>query len=428
VLPCTRLLTAGLLTLAVSFTASETAAAQSCSGAIGRDSVARCAVRASLALARAQAQRDVLEGQRTAVSPLLPSNPTLVLSAAHRSTSAQSGANWYATLSQELEIAGQRSARRARADAALHAQDSALVATERDVATLAWRSYFQALAARDLQAAASRLEQFFMHSSRASQAGAAQGLVSGVDAEVAELNVLKLTQQRIEAERNAQIALAGLLTLLGRNAVAEPAPLSGELAPLAPAAALRFEELEGRVAQRAEVARAKQLLEVQRADRSAIERSRVPNITLSLLAQRDGFGEQVLGGGIALPIPLPYPLGRTYHGELTENAALTRQATLELEQLERTVRLEVVEAFYAHAAAKAQAALYTPARTEQAQRSLENLAQALQAGRVPISEAIIAQQTLVEFTRANIQTRLELCLSSIELARAAGLTLEGAGL
>ena len=407
---------------------SAHAAAQSCSGAIARDNVAQCALGASLALVHARTETERLEARRLAVSPLLPTNPELTFSAARRSTSTQSSTNWYATLSQELEVAGQRAARRTQADAALRAQASAVAASERDVAALAWRAYFEALAAQDFAATAARLEQIFAQGSRATQAGAAQGLVSGIDAEVADLNTLRLTQQRIDAERSARTALAEVVTLLGRDPAGKPLAVHGDLRPLTHASALQLSELQERVEQRAEVVRARQHLTVQQAARTTLERSRIPNVTLSLIAQRDGFGEQVFGGGIAIPVPLPYPLGRTLHGELSENAALAKQLEAELQQLRRNLLLELVTAFHAHAAAKEQAALYTDARVEQAQRSLEDLARALQGGRVPISEAVIAQQTLVEFMRSQIRAKLELCVTSIELARSAGLALWGNGL
>lgn len=403
-------------------------AAQSCSGTIARDNVALCALGSSLVLTHARTGSEVLQGRRAAVSPLLPTNPELSISAARRSASGQSDINWYATLSQELEIAGQRSARRAQVDEALQAQASSVAATERDVAAQAWRAYFEALAAQELAALAARLEQIFAQSSRATQAGAAQGLVSGIDAEVADLQTLRLAQQRIDAERRAQSALAVLLTLLGRDPAGTPLTLRGELEPLAHASALQLADLPARIEQRAEVVRARHNLLAQRAARSTLERSRVPNVRLSLTAQRDGFGEHVLGGGIAVPLPLPYPLGRTFHGELSENAAQVKQLETELDHLRRNLRLELIDAYYAHAAAKQQAALYNTERVEQAQRSLEQLAQALQAGRVPISDAVIAQQTLVEFMRSQILAKLELCSTSIELAHSAGLPLWGSGL
>jgi len=420
---CARM-TATCLVVVSWWSVAAPAAAQSCSGAIARANVAPCALSASLALLHARGGNEVLEARRRAVSPLLPRNPELTFSAAHRSTPAQTSTNWYATLSQELEIAGQRSARQAQADAALQAQASTVVATERDVAALAFRAYFEALAAQEFLATAQRLEQIFAQSSRATQAGAAQGLVSGIDAEVADLNTLRLVQQRIDAERGAHTAHAALLTWLGRDP-ADPVVVQGALTPLAHASALQLSELAARVESRPEVTRARHNLALQHAARATLERSRVPNVTLSLIAQRDGFGEQVFGGGIAVPVPLPYPLGRTLHGELSENAALAKQFETELEQLRRSLRLELLEAFYAHAAAQQQAALYSEERVTQAQRSLEDLAEALQGGRVPISEAVIAQQTLVEFMRGQIRAKLELCSSSIELARSAGLSLWG---
>ncbi|HTU63935.1 MAG TPA: hypothetical protein VMF89_35965, partial [Polyangiales bacterium] len=79
------------------FSVSARVAAQSCSGAIARENVAHCALGASLALLQARTETERLEARRTAVSPLLPTNPELTFSAARRSTSAQSSTNWYAT-------------------------------------------------------------------------------------------------------------------------------------------------------------------------------------------------------------------------------------------------------------------------------------------------------------------------------------------
>lgn len=405
------------------------AAAQSCNGAIVRTAVARCAVDASLSLVQVRAEEDALEGRRLAVTPLLPANPALNFSAARRSTGEQQATNWYATLSQELEIAGQRSARQEEVSRAIQAQRSAVGATERDVAAHAWRSYFEALAARDALEASTRLEQVVTHASAAARASAEQGLVSMLDAEVSELNALRLTEDRLRAQGQAQVSVAALSTLLGRDPAALQMQMpDGELTPLAHVERVQLGRIDQIVEQRPEVLRLKELQRSKESARSVLERSRIPNVTLSLTAQRDGFGEQVFGGGIAIPIPLPYPVGRTFHGELTENAAQRAQVISELEQQQRSLRLQLVTAWHAHAAAKAQFALYTNERVERAMRSFEQLAQALQVGSTPISEAVVAQQTLIEFLRSHIRAKLELCLTSVELARSAGLALWGEGL
>jgi hypothetical protein len=60
-----------------------------------------------------------------------------------------------------------------------------------------------------------------------------------------------------------------------------------------------------------------------------------------------------------------------------------------------------------------------------AENSLNGLATEISAGRLSISNAIVAQQTLIEFLHAYIEAKLSLCLASVELARSAGLPLLG---
>lgn len=413
--------------LLVCVAANSSALAQSCGATLQRTDVVRCVLAASLAVRREHDELAVREGRRMAVSPLLPSNPELTLSAAHRYTREAQGLNWSASLSQELEIGGQRSARQQEAGAWLQAQRSAIVATERNVAAEAWRAYFVALAARDALAAATRLEQIFAQSSRAAGVGAEQGLVSGVDAELADLTVLRLSQLRIEAEERDISARSTLASLLGRDPGTTP-EVQGELTPLRHVSLYQPEQIEQAIERRSEVRVAKSERESREAARSTLERSRMPNIRLSLLAQRDGFAERVLGGGVSLPIPLPYPVGRTYLGEIAESNALLRQAESEMQRVERAVRLEIIHAFQRYQTAKAQHDMFTPERVENAERHLNSIAGELRGGRISIADIVVVQQTLIEFLRNHIESDLALCLASIELSRAAGLALEGAEL
>lgn len=403
---------------------SAARASGACDGPISRDNVAACAVAASPAVRREHQGVAALEGRRRAVSPLLPSNPELAVSGARRRAADLRATNWYATVSQEVEVAGQRGARRREASAATNAQRQVVVATERDVAAEAWHAYFEALAARDALAATERLEQAFGRGTQAAQAGAARGLVAGVDAQVAELTLLRLTQARIEANRRLQTAHAVLASLLGRDP-ASPVQVDGDLEPLASANTVRLDGRDDVVDQRAEVLQAKQETEAAGHGLSALRRSRVPNLTFSFTAQRDGFDERVLGGGVALPVPLPSPVGRTFAGEIAEQQARTHQAEAVFDVTRREARVELVSALRAYESATAQSALFTPERVADAQRTLESIAGEIAAARLSISDAIVAQQALIEFVRAQVATKLELCLSSVVLARAAGLPLAG---
>lgn len=385
----------------------------------------QCVVAASLSLQSERAGIDVLHGRQKAVNPLLPANPQLALSGAHRQVDGSQAGNWSATLSQELEISGQRSARRAAATAATNAQQHAVVATERDVAAEAWRRYFEALAAREALETATHLEQALASSQQAASAGAAQGLLSGIDAELTDLALVQLTQMRIEAQRRAREAKAALASLLGINPQTATLRVDGELTPLSTIGVERPDQVDAAVERRPEIAGASETRRSQLQAVSTLRRSRVPNITLSIFAQQDGFRERVLGGGVSVPIPLPYPLGRTLAGEIAESEALVRQADLALETARRDARLELVTALQTFEAAKAQNALFTAPRMAEAARSLASIAEEIRAGRLAISTAVVAQQNLIEFLRARIQAQLELCLASVELARTAGAPLNG---
>lgn len=412
---------------------STARAAPECETKIVRANVVRCAVSASLALQRERQGVEVEEARRLAVSPLLPSNPALALSGARRqgvgSQSAGAEAtNWYATLSQEVEIAGQRGARRSAASAAKAAQQHSVAATERDIASDAWRAYFEVLAAREALDTAVRLEQAFARVGLAAQAGAASGLLSGVDADVAELAVVRLSQTRVEAQRRADTALAALTSFMGLDPASARPEVEGELAPLANAEVLPPERADAAVDRRPELAQAAQTREAYEHTVSAFRRARVPNLTISAFAQRDGFDERVLGGGVSLPVPLPSPLGRTYAGQIAENEALVRQTSVALESARRAARLELTTASKAYEAALAQRGLYTEERSEKAERSLESIASELAAGRLSLSSVVVMQQTLIEFLRASIDAKLAVCVTSVELVRTSSLPLDGGAL
>jgi cobalt-zinc-cadmium efflux system outer membrane protein len=259
--------------------------------------------------------------------------------------------------------------------------------------------------------------------------------VAGVDADVAALTTVRLSQLRVEAERRAAHAGATLASLLGLDPATVLA-LEGELAPLATARVVTglpgearapaetTQQLDQAVQRRPELAEASALFRSSQHATNALRRGRVPNLTFSLYAQRDGFDERVLGGGVSLPVPLPYPVGRTLSGELAENAARTRQAASVRDDVARRARLEVVVAERSYEAARATLALYSEPRLESARHSLDSIATELAAGRVAIGSVLFAQQTSIEFLRAYVDAKLAVCLASVELVRAAGLSLD----
>ena len=85
-----------------------------CASALDSGAVVRCALAASPDVRQARAQLDATAGRRTTAELWLPSSPTVGGTLALRHRPAPDNAtvlNWSVAISQELEIAGQRSAR-----------------------------------------------------------------------------------------------------------------------------------------------------------------------------------------------------------------------------------------------------------------------------------------------------------------------------
>jgi cobalt-zinc-cadmium efflux system outer membrane protein len=381
----------------------------------------RCALQASLELRAAEAAVQAADGRVQATEPWLPTSPELAVSASRRSLAGESALNWSASLGVELEIAGQRSARRDGAVAERQAQQSVLTASERAIAAEALRWYFELLSAREASRVLGRLEAASSQAFTAAQAAAERGAAAGIEAEVMDAARLSVQRRRLDATRDEAIALASLANLVGASAE-KTLEVTGSLEPLAAAARVR---IETPLPDKAEVVAlaAERRAALLRA--SALRRSRAPNPTLSVFVQREGFAEDVVGVGLAFPLPLPEPLGRMSSGAIAESEALAKRAAILAEKGRRTARTELAHALAEYEAARAQVSAVDGQRTARAEATLANLTAETQSGRVPVRDVLVLQQPLLELLLGAIEAKKAMCLASIEVVRASGLPLDG---
>lgn len=397
---------------------------------ITRANVAPCVVRASAAIRREHEATAAARGRHVATQPWFPSNPTLAVTLARRAgTEGRADAtNYTASLSQEVQIAGQRGARRRAAEADLQARREEASATARRVAADGYVAYFDVLAARQAWALARRLEATAQQTAKIARGRAEAGVLSAIDAEIAESAALRVAQTTLAAERELRSASSHLAALLGRAPAGAAGPeVKGSLDPLEAADSLAQTANPASVRDRPEVralANEKKSWE-ERAD--ALRRSRVPSLTLQFFAQNDGYNERVFGGGLSVPLPLPQPVGHTFAGEIQEADAFARQADARSEVAARELGAELAIAASNYESRRAEAALFTPERLERTERILAELGKELEAGRLPTRDALLAQQQFIDLLRSAVEARRALCLASVDLAFAAGVPLDGAG-
>jgi cobalt-zinc-cadmium efflux system outer membrane protein len=405
---------------------SSAQSAPSCSEEVSRATVVRCALEASLGAKAERIGLAALDGRHQSASVLLPSNPTLSVTGglpADPSATEQTPL-WSATLSQELEIAGQRGARLGAVAAEQRAQQSKVMTAQRQAAADALSAYFEALASTEQLRVADRMMILGKALQDVARARVEVGVGSSIDATLAEAAALRMGHARIEAEQRAASAMATLVALLGMNPLLARPKIDGPLTPLAgpdaPAAIL----VETAIARRADLAVLAAEREAQAQRIKLFERLRIPNPTLSVFARRDWIGERSVGLGISLPIPLPSPVGRTYSGDIAEASALTQRAETQIERLQRAIRLEVANAIALVAARKRQVELYTPDQLRKSGAMLDAIAEELQAKRIPVRDALLTQQGLIEILSGHVQAQKALCLASVDLARVTGVELE----
>ncbi|HQY65091.1 MAG: TolC family protein [Myxococcales bacterium] len=391
---------------------SEAWAEPSCT-TITRENVAMCAVSASLPVRAAAFATTARRADVERAKVLLPSNPILALSFAGRRSTDDSAFNAYGQLGQELELGGQRSARTKEARARVVASESHRSAAEREVAAEALAGYFEVLAAREESVLFRRVETLALRVADTARAQANAGAVSEVDADVGEAQAAKRTHARIVAEGHLAAAEVRLARLVGASGTTVPA--EGSLRPLA---------LPARNEPSPRVAALTKEAEALDAQASGLARSRVPNITVSVFAQSDGFRERVLGAGLSLPIPLPEPLGRSRSSEIAGARAEAERTRAEAEGVRIALAREA-DAFQAETTALLQAsAVVDDARAARAEASLAKLAEEVERGRMHARDAFVAQDALADLLAQRIAAKRAACIASVRLAALRGVALE----
>jgi len=391
---------------------------------LNRSNLVPCALSASL-LVRAEAEElEAARGREKAVSSVLPSNPVLELSAARRTSGSTEANNWYVTLNQEVEVAGQRGVRRDGASAALRAQSQRIVVSRRVTAARAWVTFFEALAASEEQRLTARLTEITRRVSTVAQARADLGLAAPVEADVAMATTMATAAAQLRAVRQVKQTEAALAALLGLDPLEAAVQVEGELNPIAGVSEALKTYTAASLARRPEVLAAEAEAQAQERRADSFRRSRIPNPTLSVFAQNDGLNERVFGAGLSFPIPLPGNIGQTFIGEIAEAEALARRARTGRQQTERDIRLDIATAAQMFESTTQEVELFAKERLDRAEAGLESLAGEVEAGHLAVRDAVVSQQALIDLLNAHIEARREWCVASVDLARALGLPLE----
>jgi cobalt-zinc-cadmium efflux system outer membrane protein len=362
------------------------------------------------------AQVEIGEASRIAAETY-PWNPVVELEAADRRGGGESSTDYMVKLSQQLEVAGQRKARRNTAGADLEATRATVAHARRRWLAQTALTFARAEHRRqelEVETAEAELATSFAElTERRLEAGSATAL----DRALAQAGLAR-------AERRKTLAAADYFSaqalLAEAVAAAEPTVRpAGDLPPLVPPPDLE-QILSRSQGSRGDLRAAGHRVEAAEA-RLQLQRSRrAPDLTVGVRAGREE-GQDLTGVSIALPLPLI----QRNQGEIARAEAELSSARAELAVIELAAQREIAAAHGRLTAALEGQRLSERLGVTPLEEGLELVQRSYDAGKIGAVELLLFRRELVEGRRQLVAARAEAWEAAMELAVAAGAPLPG---
>lgn len=358
---------------------------------------------------------------RAAASPLFPSNPTLAAMLGPRFAGDRRATDFQLSLSQAVEVAGQRGLRR-------HVADHVARRLDAEAAAVAWHVRCNVVRDYHLAAVAALGIGFAERALRSAeevlavmQRRVAAGDATAMDARRSESDVARAREALVVAQRDRRLALIDLAAEagwpptepLGTAPDLEPPVPPPPLAKLLPSPRGRHPELAARRAARVEAD--------ARAELAA--RAGWPNPVLGVQLTREGAvgspeNDIVLG---TLELPLPFWQRNQEQRAESRSEALAARVNEDLEA--RAVTARVARAHAELDAAAARVALLAQSSRPSLASALELLQKGFEAGEVELDDLIDGRERLLEAERAVLEATADYYRARADLESASGAEL-----
>lgn len=375
-----------------------------------------------IALARAGLSRGraELEAER----PLFPADPMFGGTLARRSNRAGAGIDWGVSIEQEIEIAGERAARRraARADADQSAAE--LDAARWRVHQRVHSAFHAALVARERVRVADRLVQFSEHLLEVAKKRLAAGDTSSLPVRLAESDLAQARQARLAAQSAFRAERLELAEASGWPSESPPDPAGGlgppspppSLARLLRMAQTRDPELRAREA----------AVRRQRAALESARRAGFPNPRLGVAFE----SESEPGGARATiwrgTLSAPLPIWRGSRPEVVRAQALLDVALAELGARKRTLGARIRRAADAVDSTAKRMRIYGTELIPSLEKNLALVEKAFELGEIDITQVLVARERFLRSEESALDAYEEYHRAMGALESAAGTELETA--
>lgn len=370
-------------------------------------------------LLAARQEVDVARGRLKRAQYLSQFNPALGGGAAHRAFADRPGSStdFEITLSQELEVAGQRGTRIEEAEKNLERVSRQVHDTERLLLAQVKEAFYRALSLkrrvqlfREIEALNRRLRNIAVLRFQA-------GDVPKMDINIAAIRLGQSRKDTVIAGRDYLKAVRELERLVGVEPTGRTEPV-GELT-VTPQALHEDRLLQLALASRPDLQAAD--LEQQRvaAEIALTRRLAIPNPTVQAFYREEEGGDTIAGGVISFPLPL---FDRN-QAELTQLVSRAGQANHERRSVEARIRQEVADAFHSYEAAKEEVAVFEQEVLDRAAENFQLMETAYREGKIDLLQVVVVQNDLVNAQFSYVDSLLNYWVARTALERAVGQDL-----
>lgn len=322
------------------------------------------------------------------------------------------------TVSQELEVAGQRSKRIEEADRNLTKVAQQVKDRERLILAQVKEAFYRSLFLKRRLALAQAVEGLNRRLRDIATARFQAGDVGKMEVNVAEIRLGQARRAAIVAARDYRNVLQELERLLGMEPVGQLTP--NDRLPLHPHPFQPDQLVQRALEHRPDLQAA--MAEQQRvaAETALTRRLLVPNPTLQIFYRREEGGQTIAGGALRFPLPL---FDRK-QAELVQLAGRAAQAQHERHGTELRIQQEVRDAWRRYEAAKEEVTVFETAVLERATENLQLVETAYRAGKIDLLQVVVVQNDLVQAQLSYIDALENYWLAHAALERAVGQDLQ----
>lgn len=344
-----------------------------------------------------------------------PYNPEVSLELADRSSPGGSTTDRSLSMSQEVELVGQRRKRVAVADQELAAAEATLVHQRRHLAFQVESAFAEAVMARELLGVAKTDADLAREVLSFSRRRLERGAATQIEVNLAQASAGRAERALRRAQADYSSTRSRLAEIAGAKPQAPPEPVGDLLVPEADPLPLD-DLLSLALARRADLLAAGQREQAAEAAIRLATAEGKPNLVVGSFFEREEATDDIFGATISLSVPL---FNRN-QGRIAESRSTRERLRHEGAALRLAIEQEVVAAFNSLQAARAAAEHLRDQVLGTLDENVELLQRSFEAGRIGATEVVTLRREFVASRREYVEALADAWRARIDLDLATG--------